>query len=103
MVKFRQRKYTPLRSTLNPLRETIIVIISFALWIYCLTSVIVIGGSLLHINANIVLLTRTVLNMDGSGMNAIFRLMLIFAIIIFILFTLCITIRSFIKLRGQNK
>lgn len=87
MGKSRQRKYPTLDSSLNIFRETIIIIFSITFWIYCFTALMAVGGSLLHINTNTVLLIRSVLNMEQDGMNNIFLMMGISLIFIFMFLT----------------
>ena len=88
MGQSRQRQYPTVDSSLNVIRELIILLFSITFWIYCLIALITIGGSLLHINTNTVLLIRSVLNMEQKGMNSIFFMMGILLIIIFIFLTL---------------
>lgn len=88
MDKSRQRQYPTVDSSLNVIRELIILLFSIIFWLYCLTAVIAIGGSLLRINNNTVLLIRSVLNMEQEGMNSIFLMMGLSLIIIIIFFSL---------------
>lgn len=92
MVQPRQRQYQTLKSNLNIIRESIILVFSFIFWSYCSISFIVIGGSLLQINSYPVLLIRTILNIEVSSMYILFKIMLIFAIISFIVFSISLMI-----------
>ncbi|MEP9852953.1 intracellular adhesion protein IcaD [Staphylococcus aureus] len=95
MVKSGQRKYFTLKSNLNIIRESIILFISFIFWFYCSIAFIVIGGSLLNINAYIVLLIRSILNIEITSMNAIFINMLIFMITAIIIFTISLSVQKY--------
>lgn len=87
MDKSRQRQYPTVNSSLNIIRELIILLFSITFWVYCLTAVIVISGSLLHINTNTVLLIRSVLNIEIEGMYSIFMVMGVSVIFSFIFLT----------------
>lgn len=87
MDKSRQRQYPTVNSSLNIIRELIVLLFSSVFWVYCLTAFIVISGSLLHINTNTVLLIRSVLNMEIDGMNSIFMVMGVSVIFSFIFLT----------------
>lgn len=92
MVKPRQRQYQTLKSNLNFIRAFIILVFSFIFWSYCSISFIVIGGSLLQINSYPVLLIRTILNIELDSMHALFKIMLIFAIVSIVIFTVSLFI-----------
>ena len=87
MDKSRQRQYPTVNSSLNIIRELIILVFSSVFWVYCLTAVIVISGSLLHINTDTVLLIRSVLNIEIEGMYSIFMVMGVSVIFSFIFLT----------------
>lgn len=87
MDKSRQRQYPTVNSSLNIIRELIILLFSIVFWVYCLTAVIVISGSLLHINTDTVLLIRSVLNIEIEGMYSIFMVMGVSVIFSFIFLT----------------
>lgn len=99
MDKSRPRKYPTVDSTLNIVREIIILVFSLIFWIYCYIAMIVIGGSLLKLNTNTVLLIRSVLNMEREGMNNVFLMMGISFGVIFIFLTLSL---FFQKRKGSN-
>lgn len=88
MVQPRQRQYQTLKSNLNIIRELIILIFSFIFWSYCSISFIVIGGSLLKINSDPVLLIRTILNIELDSMHTLFNIMFIFILISFAVFSI---------------
>lgn len=88
MVQPRQRQYQTLKSNLNIIREFIILIFSFIFWSYCSISFIVIGGSLLKINSDPVLLIRTILNIELDSMHTLFNIMFIFILISFAVFSI---------------
>lgn len=87
MEQSRQGQYQTVKSKLNIIRESIILLFSFIFWSYCSISFIVIGGSLLQINSYPVLLIRTVLNIELSSMNILFRIILLFILISIFIFT----------------
>lgn len=95
MVKSRQRKYFTLKSNLNIVRESIILFISFMFWGYCSLAFIVIGGSLLNLDAYIVLLLRSILNIEIGSMTAIFNTMLLFALTSVMIFTISLIIHKY--------
>ncbi|GEP85098.1 intercellular adhesion protein D [Staphylococcus piscifermentans] len=101
MVKSRQRKHKTVKSSLNIIREGFILLFTLLFWIYCWSALIVIGGSLLGIKSENVLLLRAVLNIENSDLDSIFKLMGIFLIIIFFLLTYCL-ISQTIKKRKEG-
>lgn len=68
-------------------------------WLYCCTAIIVIVGSLLHINVETVLMIRTVLNIEVDDINYLFKLIAIFAIITLPLLTLSLITQ---KVKGSK-
>lgn len=94
MEQSRQGQYQTVKSKLNIIRESIILLFSFIFWSYCSISFIVIGGSLLQINSYPVLLIRTVLNIELSSMNILFRIILLFILISIFIFTASLLVNS---------
>lgn len=92
MEQSRQGQYQTVKSKLNVIRESIIILFSFIFWCYCNISFVVIGGSLLQINSYPVLLIRTVLNIELSSMNILFRIILLFIIISIFIFTISLLV-----------
>lgn len=74
MDKSRQRQYKTVKSSLNVTREIFILIFTMLFWVYCCCALIVIGGSLLGIKSDNVLLLRAVLNIENSDLDNIFKL-----------------------------
>ena len=69
LVKSRQGKHQTVKSSLNVIREICVLLFTAMFWLYCCTAIIVIGGSLLHINVETVLMIRTVLNIEIDDIN----------------------------------
>lgn len=86
MVKPRQRQYPTVKSTLNLLRESVLVLISLIFWVYCLTVIVVYLGTLFKLNIESVELVRVVLNIEGSEIINLLIAMGFFTIFIFLLF-----------------
>ncbi|ANZ34432.1 hypothetical protein AMC75_09250 [Staphylococcus carnosus] len=99
MDKSRPRQYKTVKSSLNVARETFILLFTLLFWIYCCSALIVIGGSMLGIKSDNVLLLRAVLNIENSDLDNIFKLMGIFVIVIFFLLTYCLISQSIKKRR----
>lgn len=99
MVKSRQGKHQTVKSSLNVIREVCVLLFTAMFWLYCCTAIIVIGGSLLHINVETVLMIRTVLNIEIDDINYLFKLIAIFAVITFSLLTLSLITQ---KLKGSK-
>lgn len=87
MVKPRQRKYPTVKSSLNLLRESTLVAISCAFWIYCIVVMVVYIGTLINSQTESVITIRIALNVENIEIYQLFELMGIFAIIIFVFFT----------------
>ncbi|AMY05883.1 intracellular adhesion protein D [Staphylococcus condimenti] len=99
MDKSRQRQYKTVKSSLNFTREIFILLFTLVFWVYCCSALIVIGGSLLGIKSDSVLLLRAVLNIENSDLGNIFKLMGLFVVVIFFLLTYCLISQSIKKWR----
>lgn len=92
MVKPRQREYPTLKSSLNIVRET--ALISCVFWIYCLVVLLVYIGTIFEIHDESINTIRVALNIENTEILDIFETMGIFAIIIFVFFTISILIQK---------
>ncbi|HDB8124319.1 TPA: intracellular adhesion protein D [Staphylococcus aureus] len=94
MVKPRQREYPTLKSSLNIVRETALIAISCVFWIYCLAVLLVYIGTIFEIHDESINTIRVALNIENTEILDIFETMGIFAIIIFVFFTISILIQK---------
>ncbi len=94
MVKPRQREYPTLKSSLNIVRETALIAISCVFWIYCLVVLLVYIGTIFEIHDESINTIRVALNIENTEILDIFETMGIFAIIIFVFFTISILIQK---------
>ncbi|HBC4595452.1 TPA: intracellular adhesion protein D [Staphylococcus aureus] len=95
MVKPRQREYPTLKSSLNIIRETALIAISCVFWIYCLVVLLVYIGTIFDDES--INTIRVALNIENTEILDIFETMGIFAIIIFVFFTISILIQKWQK------
>lgn len=99
MVKPRQREYPTLKSSLNIVRETALIAISCVFWIYCLVVLLVYIGTIFEIHDESINTIRVALNIENTEILDIFETMGIFAIIIFVFFTISILIQKWQRKR----
>lgn len=84
MDKSRSRQYKTLKSSLNFTREFILCLFSLLLWVYCVTVITVMGGTLFDIPTYSIELIRSILNVESTDLFAIFKIILAFIIFILI-------------------
>ena len=72
MDKSRQRKKLVIHAFCHALREIITFIISLIFWLYFMIACILVIGSLFTFNIDIVLIIRTLLNVEAVTMSDIF-------------------------------
>ncbi|HAR2852404.1 TPA: intracellular adhesion protein D [Staphylococcus argenteus] len=94
MVKPRQREYPTLKSSLNIVRETALVAISCFFWIYCFVVLLVYIGTIFGFHDESINTIRVALNIENTEILNIFESMSIFAIIIFVFFTISLLIQK---------
>jgi intracellular adhesion protein D len=82
MDKSRQREYKRVESNLNIFRESIVFVASSVLWLYCITVLFVMVGSLLPIDNRFIQNVRVILNLEKSDIVSIFNNFVIGAIVI---------------------
>ncbi|TDM12130.1 intracellular adhesion protein IcaD [Macrococcus lamae] len=75
MVKSGQREYPVVKSKLNILRETILFICSLILWAYCMIVFVIFGAALLGIETHLMQLIRTILNVERSELQNLFKML----------------------------
>lgn len=88
MDKSRQRELKRVKSRLNIYRETIVFIASTILWLYCVTVLFVMVGSLLPYNNHFIQMVRVILNIDKGDIFTIFSYFMIGSAII-IIYLMC--------------
>lgn len=82
MDKSRQREYKRVESNLNIFRESIVFVASSVLWLYCITVLFVMVGSLLPIDNRFIQIVRVILNLEKADIVSIFNYFVIGASII---------------------
>ncbi|WP_256061994.1 intracellular adhesion protein IcaD [Staphylococcus aureus] len=94
MVKPRQREDPTLKSSLNIVKETALIAISGVCGIYGLVVLLVYIGTIFEIHDESSNTIRVALNIENTEILDIFETMGIFAIIIFVFFTISILIQK---------
>ncbi|WP_416350042.1 intracellular adhesion protein IcaD [Mammaliicoccus lentus] len=84
MVESGQRESKKIDSRLNIYREFIVFMASSILWLYCITVLFVMVGSLLPYNNHIIQTVRFILNIEKSDIITIFTYFIIASIVIII-------------------
>ena len=88
MDKSRQRELKRVKSRLNIYRETIVFIASTILWLYYVTVLFVMVGSLLPYNNHFIQMVRVFLNIDKGDIFTIFSYFMIGSAII-VVYLMC--------------
>lgn len=82
MDKSGQRQSKRVESNLNIFRELIVFVASSILWLYCITVLFVMVGSLLPIDNHFIQIVRVILNLEKGDIVSIFNYFVIGSIII---------------------
>lgn len=101
MDKSRQRKYPTVKSYLNFVRESLLVLISCFFWIYIAIVMTVYIGTLFQSQAESVITIRIALNIENTEIFNMLKLLSIFAILILIFFTISLFYQLYMRKRGK--
>lgn len=91
MVKSRQRKHPGMKSNLNFFRETIVFFASSILWLYCISVLFVMIGSLLPFQSEFIQIVRVILNIEAADIVDIITYFGLGSLVILIYFTFTFT------------